>query len=452
MSLELRHTSRHFYCRLAVNGKRRVFPLTTKYEGTPPKGLRISNKGDAEFERSRGRALEEEQRLCRKLQRPDSEVKLRKRVFETLTKTEFETVEVSGLYELSAKFTRRRTWSPRYADQVRARHERFVEFLRTDFPHVENAHQVTRRMAEIFLNRYQEETNCSAKTLNDVKTSLQGLWTVAEKLELLEGNPFRNIATRHYLTTTKEVFTTEQIEKIVTESRKDPELHAVIVTALSTGMRLVDCCCLEWTAVKTGRRMISVPAQKKTMKPAEIPLFGLLEELIAEAREEAADERYVFPRARILYRRDRQFFTRAFSSLLLRVGFTDDDNPETAVRISSPGGGCRRRPVRSFHGLRTTWMTMALNGGVSLEDVKKICGNVDAETILKHYFQSDGDRIRAKLKATMPPVLGGEGSTDPRLAAEADGLLDLLDQMNGQNWRIVSQELFERIQSLRNAS
>ncbi|MCC5839389.1 MAG: hypothetical protein JJT96_04620 [Opitutales bacterium] len=66
---------------------------------------------------------------------------------------------------------------------------------------------------------------------------------------------------------------------------------------------------------------------------------------------------------------------------------------------------------RVVGGLRTTWMTMALNGGVSLEDVKKICGNVDAETILK-----------------------------------------LLDQMSGNNWRMVSQQLFERIQGLRKVS
>lgn len=452
MSLELRPTSKRFYSRLVVNGKRRFFPLTTIYEGIPPPGLRMSKKGDAAFEQSKMRAIEEERRLRDEVSQSESEVKLRKRVYETMTEKPFQTVKVSELFKISLGFTRRRKWSDRYADQVQARHQQLLEFLKEAFPRTEYAHQVTRRMAEAFLNRYQEETNCSSKTLNDIKAMLQGLWTVAEKLELLQGNPFQSIAKRHHLTVTKEVFTNDQVERIVTESRKDPELHAVIVMALSTGMRLVDCCCLEWASVKLDRRMISVPAQKKTMKPAEIPLFGLLEELIVKAKEEAADSRYVLPRARTLYMRDNQYFTRAFSSLLLRVGFTDDDNPATALRVSSAGDGCRRRPLRSFHGLRSTWMTMALNGGVSLEDVKKICGNVDAETILKHYFTSDGDRVRAKLKMTMPAVLGGEEKSGEGVAAVADELIDLLDQMNGHNWRLVSQQLLERIQSLREAS
>ena len=42
-------------------------------------------------------------------------------------------------------------------------------------------------------------------------------------------------------------------------------------------------------------------------------------------------------------------------------------------------------------------------------------------------------------------------AADPQVAPAADELLDLLDQMNGHNWRIISQQLFERIQSLRNA-
>lgn len=452
MSLELRATSKRFYSRLIINGKRRVIPLTTEYEGTPPPNLRLRCEGDAAFERSRGKALQEEMTLREGLQRPDSEVKLRKRVYEVMTGSKFETVKVADLYDISKNHARERVWSQRHSDQVKAKHARFLVYLKDKCPRVEFAHQVTRKMAEDFLNDYQEKTNCTAKTINDVKTMLQGLWTVAEKLNLLEGNPFRGIAKSTHISSTKENFTSEQVEAILQESEKDPDLQTLIVVALSTGMRMVDCCYLEWSSVDLEKRMIVVPAQKKSMKPVHIPFFGRLEELIQTARSENADEKYVFPRARYLYERDKQYFTRAFSALLVRIGFTDDENRETSIRITLEGGGCRRRPLRSFHGLRTTWMTMALNGGISLEDVQKICGSLDTETILKHYFRTNSERLREKLRATMHPALGGLGIEDEKKAAPFEKLGQLIVQLNDENWQSIQKRLLEEMERLRTDS
>ena len=452
MSLELRRTSRRFYSRLVVNGKRSVYSLTTEYEGTPPPNLHLRLEGDAAFERSRGKALEEEGNLRKELQKPSSETKLRKRVFETMTGTKFKTVNVGDLFNISADHTRKKPWSEGHQRQVEAKFIKFLAFLKKYHQHVEFAHQVTRQMAESFLKEHKEDASCGAKTINDIRDMLKGLWTVAAHLELLEGNPFRGIKDQTYISVNKEIFTTEQIDKILKESDRDPDLQAVIVVALSTGMRMVDCCHLEWSSIKMDERMVVVPAQKKIMKPAKIPFFGRLEELIRAAKSEADDERYVFPRCRYLYERDKQYFTRSFSALLLRIGFTNDENPETSIRITSPDGGCRRRPLRSFHGLRTTWMTMALNGGISLEDVKKICGSVDSETIIKHYFHSDCERVRTKLMATMPSALGGEGVQDSRVAVATDELLKLLKKMNADNWEFIQQRLIGEIYGLRQAS
>lgn len=188
------------------------------------------------------------------------------------------------------------------------------------------------------------------------------------------------------------------------------------------------------------------------MQPAHIPFFGRLEELISAAKTENAAERYVFPRARYLYERDPQYFTRAFSALLLRVGFTDDENRETSIRVTLEGGGCRRRPLRSFHGLRTTWMTMALNGGISLEDVRKICGSIDTETILRHYFRSNGTRLRSKLRATMPAALGGLEIENSQMAASTEKLLQLIEELDGENWQFIQQRLLSEVERIRKAS
>ena len=95
---------------------------------------------------------------------------------------------------------------------------------------------------------------------------------------------------------------------------------------------------------------------------------------------------------------------------------------------------------------------MALNGGISIEDVKKICGSIDTETILKHYFRSNGARLRAKLRATMPVGLGGLGIEDTKAAASTEKLLQLIEQIDGDNWQFIQERLLDEIERIRKAS
>ncbi|PXA04016.1 hypothetical protein DDZ13_08195 [Coraliomargarita sinensis] len=444
MSLELRKNSKRFYARLTVNGKRKAFPLNTHYRGKPPDGLRLKNEGDAEFERSRGEALAEEKALQKEFQEGKSERQLREKVYEAMTGNEFKPVDLKDLFKIAKNFPRTKPWSPKYAEQIENRCQLFLEFLNKRHVNISYAHEVTRNMVEGFLAFYLTKTNCSAKTLDDVRVGLQGLWTVLEKKELQNGNPFRGIPKKYHITTTKEIFTPKQIEQILHEAEKDPELYQITVTSISTGMRLGDCCTLKWASVNMKKRIIFVPAVGKTQKPVAIPFFGQLEEVLKNAEEARVDEEYVFPLVRRLYARESQYFSKSFSQLLLRIGFTDDENPETSIRLTGESGGSRRRPVRSFHGLKTTWMTMALRGGVSLEDIKKICGNVDTQVILKHYFQSDAERIRSELKTAMPEALSGVASTGSEPVSTIH-LLNLLDQMSADNWEFISKRMREEL-------
>jgi len=97
-------------------------------------------------------------------------------------------------------------------------------------------------------------------------------------------------------------------------------------------------------------------------------------------------------------------------------------------------------------------MTLALTGGISMEDVQKICGSVDTETILKHYFRGNGERIRTKLRATMPAALGGLGIEDNKMAASTEKLLQLIEQLNGENWQFIQERLLSEIERIGKAS
>lgn len=410
MSLELRKTSRFFYARFYVGSDRPAIKLKTEVQGTPPEGLRISGEGDAKFERSRGRALEEEAQLREELLKPQSKAKTLKRILEVQTGEKHEYVKVEALFELSKNSQRKRQWSSRYESDVKMIAERFVDYLDINYPNIKRAHEVRRIHAEAFLKAYLSEKQCSSSRINDVKSALQGLWTVAIKLDLITENPFKWIEKLDHLTLSKKPFSIAELESILEEAKKDPDLYAMCVLASSTGMRMGDCCQLKWSSIDWERRLVQVPSQKKNQNPTHVPFFGALEGLLHDAWKAREDPIYVFPRVKYLKEIDRNHFTKAFSLLLLRLGYTDDENSETSIRMKPEKGGLRRVPIRSFHGLRTTWMTNALNGGISMEDVQRVIGSVDAETIIKHYFNSNAERIRGLLQQNFPPALGGSQS------------------------------------------
>ena len=448
MSIELRPKSPFFYIILMIKGRRKAIPSTIRYEGVPPEGLRMKNEGDASFERSRGRALEEEKRLKKELKSECSEEALQKKIYKAATGRVHQAVSVHQLFEISKNHVRKRKWSTEWEKQVCRIHEKFMAYLKRRHSKLEFAHEVTRIIAEDFLRDYESLSGCSAKTVNDVKTTLQGLWTVCLNLDLLSNNPFLGIAKRQHLSITKKPFTASQMIVILGEAARDPELHAMVVLSASTGMRLVDCCTLKWSSVSIETEMIGVPSQKKNQQPTLIPYFGKLKELIDAAWKQREESTYVFPHAEQIYSIDKGYFTKAFSMLLMRVGFTDDEDASKSIRVSREGGGARRTPLRSFHALKTTWITNALNAGISMEDVQRITGNVDAETILKHYFHSDGERIRQKLQSVSPSCLGGLNTSAADGCLPTDQLLKLVKQINSENWQFIAERMEREIQAL----
>lgn len=447
MSLELRKTSKHFYARVRVNGKLKTIALQQCYEGTPPPSLRIKQQGDAAFERTRGMALKEEVQLKEELARPQSQLELTKRVYKAQMDSEIKPIPILDLYTISYAYIRKRPWSDGHAKQVKKKHELLVKFLKKKYPNIEYAHQVTRPMAEAFMIEHQKEAKFGAKTFGDIKIILQGLWTVLESLELNTGNPFKNIVKPEYISVTKEAFSVEELDQILSSAKSDKTLYSVVVLASSTGMRLKDCCLLKWSSIDLKNRVIMVPALNKTQKPASIPIFGELERLVLDSRAQCRDvSQYVLPIAQKRYQRNKEYFTRVFADLLLEMGYTDD-NAETSIRVES-SDGCRKRPVRSFGSLKTTWMTMALRSGVSLEDIKKICGNVDTGVILKHYYKSDGERIRRMLQSNMPKSLGGAEFSEESIGVLSSQLLNLIGQIDGENWPFIVERLKEGIRGL----
>lgn len=92
--------------------------------------------------------------------------------------------------------------------------------------------------------------------------------------------------------------------------------------------------------------------------------------------------------------------------------------------------GLKAASKYDFHGLRTTFVTLALNAGVGVDKLKALTGHHTVETVMRHYFKPRGTDARNELRAALPASLTEtaaelpEAKTDPvaTLAAQLQAL------------------------------
>lgn len=86
--------------------------------------------------------------------------------------------------------------------------------------------------------------------------------------------------------------------------------------------------------------------------------------------------------------------------------------------------GLKAASKYDFHGLRTTFVTLALNAGVGVDKLKALTGHHTVETVMRHYFKPRGTDARNELRAALPASL-----TETATLPEADPLATLAAQL-----------------------
>ena len=95
-------------------------------------------------------------------------------------------------------------------------------------------------------------------------------------------------------------------------------------------------------------------------------------------------------------------------------------------------GRARRASILDWHGLRVSWVTLALSAGIPVEVVKLVTGHTTTELVLKHYFKPQRETMRAVLGDKLPEILTGSKPELPALpAVEENKLQSLADTVNG---------------------
>ena len=193
------------------------------------------------------------------------------------------------------------------------------------------------------------------------------------------------------------------------------EWHTLFLIGIYTGLRLGDCCRLDWANVNLGAGVIQVVPQKTKRhahgRPVTIPIHPTLGAALlacgggvaaapADARPPVPNglSGPVLPTVCALYQQSRSKVSDALARIFRAADIT------TSVKIE---GRRHRTPEATFHSLRHTFVSFAANAGIPLHFVQSIVGH-ESTAMTRHYYHEDVAGLRQAVAAI--PAFGGDGA------------------------------------------
>ena len=281
----------------------------------------------------------------------------------------------------------------------------FSVWMRKTHPDVREPQEVTRSMAEEYIAFFQgghAAVTCNLRIcyLREMFRRMLGEEGAAES------NPWDGMRLRASDGYTRRELSIDEVRRLLAASEVcGREWRMLFALAVYTGMRLGDCCCLAWEAVNLAAAIIQIVPRKTrrylAARPVTIPLHP---ELAGMLRETPPEKRSGFVMVSIA----RDFTQRrwAVSRKLERI-FAKADI-ETSVMLE---GRERRTPSATFHSLRHTFVSIAVNAGVPLATVQSIVGHTST-AMTRHYYHPSEIALRQAVNAI--PAIGSGAASQPR--------------------------------------
>jgi len=287
----------------------------------------------------------------------------------------------------------------------------FSVWMNEMHPEVKDPQGVTRRMAEEYLSVFQG--GHAPVTCNLRICLLREMFRFFLEDAETEDNPWDGIRLRAADGYTRRELTLEEVRRlIVAATACGREWRMLFSLAIYTGMRLGDCCRLKWESVNLEASIMQIVPHKTRRylagRPVTIPLHSELEGMLTETPE---GERSGFVMGKIAedFTLHRWSISRKLAKIFAAAGIT------TSVMIE---GRERRTPEATFHSLRHTFVSIAVNAGVPLATVQSIVGHTST-AMTRHYYHPNEEALRQAVDA-IPPI-GREGRTPPRPFGSREG-------------------------------
>lgn len=272
----------------------------------------------------------------------------------------------------------------------------FVNWMKTHARDVVEVRRVTPAHVELYLNELR--TTNAASTYNNRACVLREIFRVLMPKARAKINPFDGVKMLADDSHSRRELTIEELQRLVEcASRAGDEYRKLFGIGIYTGLRLGDCCKLNWSSVDIVRSIIQVIPEKtkKHMhgKPVTIPIHPTLAMMFQETPVENRTGD-VLPTIAAQYREKRHKVSFRIKHIFNDAGII------TSVKVE---GRKVRAPEATFHSLRHTFVSLSANAGVPLHIVQSIVGH-ESTSMTRHYFHENEAALRQAVAAI--PMIG----------------------------------------------
>lgn len=283
-------------------------------------------------------------------------------------------VTLGEFVDLWRRSPRRKDCSPSQLARYAAQLNQFVRWA--------GAGVDVRAVDDAMAERYaQHLARMSGNTYNKHLNALEAAWRAVGRSAGAGANPWAELPRRRQDAHTRRILTPPEVDAI--RAVAQGEWRALIEIGLRTGLRLGDACRLEWSAFKRGGYL--EVRTGKTGAVVQLPSAGLLDALArAGAARPSGLGGPVLPEIAATYKRAPEVVCKHLARIFERAGLT--------VRVKA-AGWTRARADASYHSLRHTFVTRAIEAGVPAPIVRALVGHATA-AMTDHYTHIGAEAVR----------------------------------------------------------
>ena len=251
-----------------------------------------------------------------------------------------------------------------------------------------------------------------ASTYNTRVCILREIFRTLAKKAGLEEDPWEGVRLRPDDSHSRRELTMEELKRLLDAAKKvdcpscasltsgkdsaSPlnEWYKLMLIGIYTGLRLGDCCRLDWSQISIAQGVIQLVPRKTRrhhQRLVTIPIHPALG--AALVGQQAYDSKMmvgpVLPMIAEMYARSRWQVSHELSRIFRAA------NIQTSVRLE---GRHRRTPEATFHSLRHTFVSFAANAGVPLHIVQSIVGH-ESTAMTRHYYHENLAALKSAVAA-----------------------------------------------------
>lgn len=326
------------------------------------------------------------------------------------------------------KSPNRRELAASTIDSKRTVWMRFADWMEVNHVEISQLSQLTVDAVSEYLRVFR--LHHSASTYNKHVCVLREICHVLADKGGIVDDPWANVRLLPDDSHTRREFSVEELKRLMeAAARAGEEWHTLFLLGMYTGLRLGDCCRLQWSNVNLARKVIQViPSKTRKFakgRPITIPihdkLIGRLNDYSIDSKlgaDSGADERqthcHVLPQIADWYVNSHWRISHTLQRIFIDAGIT------TSVKID---GRRTATPDATFHSLRHTFVSFSANAGVPLPVVSSIVGH-SSTAMTRHYYHENEAALRRAVEAVpdldaigrednpQPPTFGTEAAVE----------------------------------------